>query len=300
MKKKNTQTISNNSYVEANEFIEFKKQITDELNSIRNKNNKIEENINKINNKIDSIQSNTNDQFGKIMLALNKLSNKNDIKNNSEKSESSLSDKENELEKKLKFNKRKKYNKNIDPKNPLEKIRYIELEENYLNTYLYNKKKYYPNSNKMTYYCANTHCKAVISIDLNTDKNNLNNSILKCKHIQIINKYSLLYKNHNFARNQEIKNDINNLGKISIVRKCKDYHYLINFIKEVAIKNEYLCYKIKGLEDYINTNYNGIVINYDSIDKEIIKKKEKLYKIKHKNNTNCSRKLIHPPNPSIY
>ena len=42
MKKKNTQTISNNSYVEANEFIEFKKQITDELNSIRNKNNKIE------------------------------------------------------------------------------------------------------------------------------------------------------------------------------------------------------------------------------------------------------------------
>ena len=82
MKKKNTQTISNNSYVEANEFIEFKKQITDELNSIRNKNNKIEENIDKINNKIDSIQSNTNDQFGKIMLALNKLSNKNDIKNN--------------------------------------------------------------------------------------------------------------------------------------------------------------------------------------------------------------------------
>ena len=140
MKKKNTQTISNNSYVEANEFIEFKKQITDELNSIRNKNNKIEENIDKINNKIDSIQSNTNDQFGKIMLALNKLSNKNDIKNNSEKSESSLSDKENESEQKLKFNKRKKYNKNIDPKNPLEKIRYIELEENDLNTYLYNKK----------------------------------------------------------------------------------------------------------------------------------------------------------------
>ena len=90
----------------------------------------------------------------------------------------------------------------------------------------------------MTYYCADTHWKVVISIDLNTDKNNLNNSILKCKNIQIINKHSLLYKNHNFARKQEIKNDINNLGKISIVKKCKDYNYLINFIKEIAIKNE--------------------------------------------------------------
>ena len=143
----------------------------------------------------------------------------------------------------------------------------------------------------MTYYCADTHCKVVISIDLNIDKNNLNNSILKYKNIQIINKHSLLYKNHNFARKQEIKNDINNLGKISIVKKCKDYNYLINFIKEIAIKNEYLCYKIKGLEDYINTNYKGIVINYDSIDKEIIKTKEKLYKIQHKNNTNNNKEI---------
>ena len=130
----------------------------------------------------------------------------------------------------------------------------------------------------MTYYCADTHCKAVISIDLNTDKNNLNNSILKYKNIHITNIHSLLYKNHNFARKQEIKNDINNLGKISIVRKCKDYHYLINFIKEVAIKNEYLCYKIKGLEDYINTNYKGIVINYDSIDKELLMQKKNFIK----------------------
>ena len=52
----------------------------------------------------------------------------------------------------------------------------------------------------MTYYCADTHCKVVISIDLNTDKNNLNNSILKYKNIHITNKHSLLYKNHNFAR----------------------------------------------------------------------------------------------------
>ena len=183
--------------MKTNEFIEFKKKITDELNSIRNNNNKIEENIDKINNKLVSIQSNTNEQFGKIMLALNKLSNKKDIKLNSKKSECSSSDEENESEPKLKNNKRKKYNKHIDPKNTLEKIRYIELEENDLNTYLYNKKKYYTFSNKMTYYCADTHGRAFISIDLNTDKNNLNNSILKCKNIQIINKHPLLYKNHN-------------------------------------------------------------------------------------------------------
>ena len=38
--------------MKTNEFIEFKKKIIDELNSIRNNNNKIEENIDKINNKL--------------------------------------------------------------------------------------------------------------------------------------------------------------------------------------------------------------------------------------------------------
>ena len=80
------------------------------------------------------------------MLALNKLSNKKDIKFNSEKSECTSSDVENKIEQKFKNNKRKKYNKHINPKNPLEKIRYIELEENELNTDLY-KKKYYTISN---------------------------------------------------------------------------------------------------------------------------------------------------------
>ena len=53
MKKKNNQKISNNSYVEASEFIEFKKKILDDINSIRDKNNKVVENIDKMNDKID-------------------------------------------------------------------------------------------------------------------------------------------------------------------------------------------------------------------------------------------------------
>ena len=47
-----------------------------------------------MNDKIDSIQRNTNDQFNKIMIVLNNISNQTEIKNNSDNSENSLSGKE--------------------------------------------------------------------------------------------------------------------------------------------------------------------------------------------------------------
>ena len=70
----------------------------------------------------------------------------------------------------------------------------------------------------------------------------------KCKNIKIIKEHSLPYNKHNYGRIKEIKSDIENLGTTLIVKKFKDYNYLVNFIKEIAIKNENLCYKYKKLE----------------------------------------------------
>ena len=140
----------------------------------------------------------------------------------------------------------------------------------------------------MSYYCSDTHCDARISVSLDTDNTYLNNSIITCKNIIIIKKHSLSYSNHNYVRKKEIKFDIENLGKISLIKKCKEYKYLVNFIKEIAIKNPDLCYKNNALEDYINSNYNGIKLDYNTIDKEIITIKKNLYLKKHKkiNNEN--------------
>ena len=42
--------------------------------------------------------------------------------------------------------------------------------------------------------------------------------------------------------------------------------YLVNFIKEIAINNEHLWYKNKSLEEFINSNNNGIIFDYDTIN----------------------------------
>lgn len=90
----------------------------------------------------------------------------------------------------------------------------------------------------MTYYCSDTHCAGRISLNLNQDSLYPNNDMTKCKNIKIIKEHSLPYNKHNYGRIKEIKSDIENLGTTLIVKKCKDYNYLVNFIKEIAIKNE--------------------------------------------------------------
>ena len=55
----------------------------------------------------------------------------------------------------------------------------------------------------------------------------------------------MLYKDHNYARSTEIQNDIDSGSKLLIVKKCKDYNYLIKFLKELAIKNINLIYNNK-------------------------------------------------------
>lgn len=98
----------------------------------------------------------------------------------------------------------------------------------------------------------------------------------------IIKEHSLPYNKHNYGRIKEIKSIIENLGTTLIVKKCKDYNYLVNFIKEIGIKNKNLCYKYNILEDYIKTNYKGINLDYNTIDKEILNDKKNKYKIKNK------------------
>ena len=49
-------------------------------------------------------------------------------------------------------------------------------------------------------------------------------------------------------RSTEIQNDINSGIKLLIVRKCKDYNYLIKFLKKLAIKNINLFYNNKKFE----------------------------------------------------
>ena len=53
--------------------------------------------------------------------------------------------------------------------------------------------------------------------------------IFICKNIKIIKKHSLSYKEHTYARYEEIKIDIDNACIQLIIRKCKDYNYLTKF-----------------------------------------------------------------------
>ena len=102
---------------------------------------------------------------------------------------------------------KKKYNKKIDPKDLLEKLRYIKLEETDLHIYLYNKKNLILILIKWVTIIL-IHINGGISVGLDIEIDYINNSIIKCKNVNIINKHSLIYYNHNFARKKEIKNDL--------------------------------------------------------------------------------------------
>lgn len=220
-------------------------------------------------------------------MQLTTLNNKN--KNNANKTDEERSEDSEESEnksdgviKKSTHKKRKKYKIKKDSDDIKEKIRYIELQHNDMKTYLYSLSKYNKKSNIIYYYCADTHCQARVKLSLENDAENKNINISKCNNITMIKEHSILFKYHNFARYNEIKNDIELLGVASLVNKCKDYNYLINFIKEIAIKNEALCYQNKNLENYINDNYPNIKLDYTTIDKKIIENKITRYKLNNK------------------
>ena len=74
-------------------------------------------------------------------------------------------------------------------------MRYIEIEENYLNTYFYSKRKFYPKSN--SYYYADIYFKRRISVSLNKDIDYTNISIINYKKINLIKElYHMLEIRH--------------------------------------------------------------------------------------------------------
>ena len=75
-----------------------------------------------------------------------------------------------------------------------------------------------------------------VNILLINGEENKNINVSKCNNIIIIKEHSITYVNQNHSRNFEIKLDIEILDVASLVKKCKDYNYLINFIKEILLK----------------------------------------------------------------
>ena len=289
MKNKKTQAIQNNTYITTSEFLNFKKEINDRINNIKEETNNLENKIDKVS---DAILNNKTETNAKLELILQKIqkSNINNIKkDNVNKTEEENSEESEEIENKSDVEiknsthkKRKKYYTKKDSDDIKEKLRYIELEEHDMKIYLYSLSKYNKKINLIYYYCSDTHCEARVKLSLENDEENKNICISKCNNITIIKEHSIPYIYHNYARNIEIKHDIEILGVTSLVKKCKDYNYLINFIKEIAIKNETLCYHNKYLENYINENYQNIKLDYTTIDKKIIENKINRYKLNNK------------------
>ena len=55
------------------------------------------------------------------------------------------------------------------------------------------------------------------------------------------------YNNNNYARYKETKNDIDLASNDVIIRKWKGCNYLINYKKELDIKNEHPTHKNKNI-----------------------------------------------------
>ena len=95
MNRKKTQKIENQSYISTNDFINFKKEIKEELEELRKKNLTLEEKLSQTTKNILDIQKNTNNQFNEILNEIKnipknrksqKINNKTDISHNSSSS----------------------------------------------------------------------------------------------------------------------------------------------------------------------------------------------------------------------
>lgn len=301
MKNKKTQAIQNNTYITTSEFLKFKKEINLRINNIKEETNNLENKIDKVSDAILNNKTETNSKLELILQNLPKSNINNKKKDNVNKTDEENYEESEDLENKSDVeiknsyhNKRKNSNIKKDSDDIKEKLRYIELEQHDMKIYLYSLSKYNMKTNIIYYYCTDTHCEARVKLFLENDEENKNINISKCNNITIIKEHSIPYIYHNYARNIEIKHDIELLGVTSLVKKCKDYNYLINFIKEIAIKNEALCYHNKYLENYINDNYPNIKLDYKTIDKKIIENKINRYKLNNKINeyTNIDIKYV--------
>ena len=69
------------------------------------------------------------------------------------------------------------------------------------------------------------------------------------------------------------------------MEKCKDFNYLLSFIKEIGIIN--FNYNINGqeLKAFLINNFSALEVNYENIPNDTIIK----YKIIYKKNNKCAR-----------
>jgi len=92
---------------------------------------------------------------------------------------------------------------------------------------------------KASYYCSDTICEGRINdaYEKIFDSNN-NETYYKFKNFNETTKHSLKYEDHKYIRKQNIRNDIELFSKENLIRKCKDYKYCREFVKEIVIKNK--------------------------------------------------------------
>lgn len=83
---------------------------------------------------------------------------------------------------------------------------------------------------------------------------------------------------HKYVRKESIKKDIDELSKNNIIKKCKDYKFCKDFVKEIAIKNRLFNTKPSILEKFIISNYGNLNLNYNLISSVEKEKKISTYK----------------------
>ena len=79
---------------------------------------------------------------------------------------------------------------------------------------------FHKNTGTASYKCLDSICAARGTINIKSNNNDIsNNFILKKNH-------SLDYEDHSYIRRNAIKKDLENLSKIEINKKMKNYKYL--------------------------------------------------------------------------
>ena len=173
-----------------------------------------------------------------------------------------------------------KYKKRFDPiKNDFNtKIHYIEIMDKNSNIYKYSMNKAYEKTLKVTYYCSDTLCEGRITVQYEETKGSGNDKNYIFKNFNETKEHSLIYEMHKYVRKQAIKNDINELSKNNIIKKCKDYKYCKDFVKEIAIKNRLFNTKPSILKKFIISNYGNVILNYNLISTNEKNKLINIYK----------------------
>ena len=252
------------------EFENYIDKIQYQIQEIKDKN---EENQNQINNIKKTIKNKSieiNDKLNKMIKLLEK---KEDSKEEIEKNKSDNNNKEKKKSKSEK-NDIKKIKEVKTKNNNIEKIRYIEIEDqDDPILYKYSLSKIY-NNKTIYYYCIDTHCLGRLKVLLNEDINLKNYIDLKINSYTLTAKHSLKIDEHNYFINKTVKEDIKNKPITYIKKKMNSYIYLYHAIKEEGIKNKLRDSNGKILYNFIYNKYGDININLNNINKDKLFKKE--------------------------